>query len=175
MYLPFLDHLLGDLDTRLLHGNGRYKAQYLLPSQVDKLTHAVIRDLFDEFSFDIQADMDTFQRELNRWKIKWTMDDNGRTVVCLEQAIREANEDLYPSVRTCLEILLAMPVATATAERSFSTMRRVKTYLRSTMTTKRLSGLGLLNIYREREINAERVVDVFARRKERRLSLLFKV
>ena len=54
-------------------------------------------------------------------------------------------------------------------------MRRVKTYLRSTMSTQRMSGLGLLNIYREREINAERVVDVFARRKERRLALLFRV
>lgn len=71
--------------------------------------------------------------------------------------------------------LLSMPVSTASAERSFSTMRRVKTYLRSTMTTKRMSGLGLLNIYRDREISAEQVVDIFARRKERRLALLFRV
>ena len=68
-----------------------------------------------------------------------------------------------------------MPVSTATAERSFSTMRRVKTYLRSTMTTERMSGLGLLNIYQERAINAEQVVDIFARRKERRLALIFKM
>ena len=68
-----------------------------------------------------------------------------------------------------------MPVSTATAERSFSTMRRVKTYLRSTMTTERMSGLGLLNIYQERAINAEQVVDIFARRKERRLALTFKM
>ena len=68
-----------------------------------------------------------------------------------------------------------MPVSTATAERSFSTMRRVKAYLRSTMTTERMSGLGLLNIYQERAINAEQVVDIFARRKERRLALIFKM
>ena len=54
-----------------------------------------------------------------------------------------------------------MPVSTATAERSFSKMRRVKTYLRNNMTTERLSGLGLLNIYQDHEINAEQVVDVF--------------
>mgnify|MGYP000442282983 CR=1 FL=1 len=57
-------------------------------------------------------------------------------------------------------VLLCMPVSTATAERSFSTMRLVKTYLRNTMTTERLSGLGLLKIYQDREINAEQVVDV---------------
>ncbi|XP_052809538.1 zinc finger MYM-type protein 1-like [Mya arenaria] len=34
MYLPFVDHLLVDLDARLLKGNGRYKAQYLLPPKV---------------------------------------------------------------------------------------------------------------------------------------------
>ena len=66
-----------------------------------------------------------------------------------------------------------MPVSTATAERSFSTMRRVKTYLRNTMTTKRMSGLGLLNIYREKEISHERVLDIFSRRKERKWALLF--
>ena len=66
-----------------------------------------------------------------------------------------------------------MPISTATAERSFSTMRRVKTYLRNTMTTKRMSGLGLLNIYREKEISHERVLDIFSRRKERKWALLF--
>ena len=63
-------------------------------------------------------------------------------------------------------VLLCMPVSTATAERSFSKMRRVKTYLRNTMTTERLSGLGLVNIYQDREIHTEQVVDVFARSKD---------
>jgi len=88
----------------------------------------------------------------------------------LEESIAFASEQLYPSIRKCFMLLFVMPVSTATAERSFSTMRRVKTYLRSTMGTERLSGLGLLNVYREREINAEHVVDIFAQRKDRRLA-----
>lgn len=36
-------------------------------------------------------------------------------------------ESSYPKVKTALEILLAMPYSTATIERSFSTLRRVKT------------------------------------------------
>lgn len=39
-------------------------------------------------------------------------------------------------------------------------MCRIKTYLCSTMATYYLSGLRLRNIYREREINTERVTDV---------------
>ncbi|KAH3881071.1 hypothetical protein DPMN_004995 [Dreissena polymorpha] len=73
-----------------------------------------------------------------------------------------------------LLVLPCMQVSTASAERS-CTMRQVKTCLRSTMGTERMSGLALLTIHREREIDLEEVVDVFARRKERRLALLFRV
>ena len=66
-----------------------------------------------------------------------------------------------------------MPISTATAERSFSTMKRVKTYLRNTMTTQRLSGLGLLNIYSEKEIKADQVMDIFSRKKKRNWALIF--
>ncbi|KAH3700773.1 hypothetical protein DPMN_075752 [Dreissena polymorpha] len=52
-------------------------------------------------------------------------------------------------------------------------MRRVKTYLRSTMGMERMPCLALLNIHRERDIDLEEVVDVFARRKELLFALLF--
>ncbi|KAH3816822.1 hypothetical protein DPMN_118345 [Dreissena polymorpha] len=54
-------------------------------------------------------------------------------------------------------------------------MRQVKTNLRSTMGMEHMSGLALLNIHREQEIDLEEVVDVFARRKVRCLALLFRV
>ena len=58
------------------------------------------------------------------------------------------NPILYPNVFRCMEIILCMPVSSALAERSFSGMRRLKTYLRSTMRSERLSSLALLHIYR---------------------------
>jgi len=67
-----------------------------------------------------------------------------------------------------------MPVPSLTAEKSIITMKRVKAYLRNSMTTERLSGLALMNIYREHDIAAEQVVDIFARRTPRRVALLFK-
>ena len=44
--------------------------------------------------------------------------------------------------------LLTMPVANATAERSFSVLRRLKTYARLTMKNDRLSSLRLIYIHR---------------------------
>lgn len=47
----------------------------------------------------------------------------------------------------CYQIALTIGVSSATAERSF--LRRIKTYLRSTMSQTRLSNLALLYIERD--------------------------
>src|SRR4029434_4988684 len=73
----------------------------------------------------------------------------------LYQAL-EISANFYPNIHCVLKVL-TMPVSTASAERSFSTMRRLKTYLRSTMTDKILTGLALMNIYTDLEIDTEEV------------------
>lgn len=143
--------------------------------QIEDLTVAVMGEIYEEFREDLECgDVLTFERECNRWIQRWRDDDLAREYSTLEKTLAIATEASYPNIRRCLLVLLSMPVSTASAERSFSVMRRVKSYLRSTMTTQRLSGLGLLNIYREKEIRADRVVDIFARRRNRRLALVFR-
>ena len=66
-----------------------------------------------------------------------------------------------------------MPESTATPERSFSTMRRVKTYLRSTMKTERLAALALMHAYRDIAIDVEAVILEFCAKKNRRLAFEF--
>ena len=53
-----------------------------------------------------------------------------------------------------------MPITTATADRSFSIMRRAKTYVRSTILTERLSSLASLHCYKHWEIDIEKVIAV---------------
>ena len=59
------------------------------------------------------------------------------------------NEGKFPKsmlkVDTLLHLYLTIPLTTATAERSFSTLHRLKNYLRSTMSQKRLNHLILLH------------------------------
>jgi len=61
-----------------------------------------------------------------------------------------------------LEILATLPVSTATAERTFSTLRRIKTYLRNTTGEDRLTGLALLSIQKEINVDPNEVVRRFA-------------
>ena len=43
--------------------------------------------------------------------------------------------------------MMVLPVTSYEAERCFSTLRRLKTYLSTTMSQERLNGLALLNVY----------------------------
>ena len=56
--------------------------------------------------------------------------------------------DLLPVNSKLASIFASIPASSATAERSFSTLRRLKTYLRSTMGQNRVSSLAILNIER---------------------------
>ncbi|XP_048539125.1 zinc finger MYM-type protein 1-like [Triticum urartu] len=54
--------------------------------------------------------------------------------------------DCFPNATIAYRILLTIPVTVASAERSFSKLKLLKSYLRSTMTQERLSGLATIAI-----------------------------
>ena len=58
-------------------------------------------------------------------------------------------KSMLQEVDKLLKLYLTFPVTTSTAERSFSSLRHVKTYLRNTMTSSRLNNLFLLYIHRD--------------------------
>lgn len=84
-------------------------------------------------------------------------------------------KDGFPLLSEILKLFMTIPTNTASCERSFSCLRRLKTYLRSTMGQERLSDLAILQIERNRVIDSEIVIDEFnaaATVHGRRLSLI---
>lgn len=70
------------------------------------------------------------------------------------------------------------PVGSCEAERSFSTLRRVKTHLRSTMSEERLAGLTMMSVHyaEATELSTVEIVKRFIQSHPRRLfcnSILF--
>ena len=55
----------------------------------------------------------------------------------------------FPNICITYRILLTTPVTVASAERSFLKLKKIKLYLRSTMSQERLSGLAILLIVNE--------------------------
>ena len=56
----------------------------------------------------------------------------------------------FSAVWICMKLLLIMPATNATSERSFSALRRVKTYLRTQMTQQRLNHLMVLHVHSDK-------------------------
>jgi len=64
-----------------------------------------------------------------------------------------------------------LPVSTATAERTFSTLKRLKTYSRNATGQDRLTGLTLMSVHRDSDVNVQRVIDELSK-KPRRLNFV---
>lgn len=77
-----------------------------------------------------------------------------------------------------LQAIVTMPITTAEAERCFSTLKRVKTFLRSTMGENRLAALAMLSIEKgmitEIPNFNELVIEEFISKKNRRADFQFK-
>ena len=78
-------------------------------------------------------------------------------------AMTQAQRDLLDQVVNIMKLILVMPATNSTSERSFSALRRVKTYLRSTMGQQRLNDLLLLHVHKEitDSLNLKEVVNNF--------------
>lgn len=48
-------------------------------------------------------------------------------------ALKLCNSDIYPGVNKLFQILATLPISTASNERTFSSLKRIKTYLRNTI------------------------------------------
>jgi len=80
---------------------------------------------------------------------------------------------ILPTVYQLLSIVCTLPMSVATAERSFSTLRRVKTWLRSRMQEDHLTSLCLLSVHREVTINIDNIIDRFGKSDNVKLRLDF--
>ena len=78
--------------------------------------------------------------------------------------------DIFPNVWVALRILLTLPVTVAAGERSFSKLKLIKTYLRSTMADERLTSLAILSIENSvaHSLDISDMVQQFARAKARK-------
>ena len=77
----------------------------------------------------------------------------------------------FPDLYTTFLLFFTLPVTVkvATAERSFSKLSLIETYLRNSMLQDRLSGLAILSIENvaARKLDLSTIIDDFARRKAR--------
>ncbi|CAH2275614.1 zinc finger MYM-type 1-like [Pelobates cultripes] len=79
-----------------------------------------------------------------------------------------------PNVSIALRILLTLPISIASGERSFSKLKLIKNYLRSSMSQERLVGLAMISIENQiaKEIDVKTLAHDFVNAKARRVKFL---
>ncbi|KAH7931681.1 hypothetical protein HPB51_029709 [Rhipicephalus microplus] len=97
------------------------------------------------------------------WVNKCCQIEEKNRPACALQALEMCNRDFFPNIHSLLSILATLPVSTSTPERTFSTLRRLKSYLRNHMNNDRLTGLALLSIHRELQVTPEQVLTEFCK------------
>lgn len=105
-----------------------------------------------------------------------------RSVKCLNDAViilKGMSPELrgeYTEVENLVRLLLVSPASSAEAERSFSALRRLKTYLRSTMTQQRLNSLAVCHVHQELldSIDVDALMQEFVSRNDTRACMFGK-
>ena len=78
-------------------------------------------------------------------------------LIILSVYLQACDPDIFPNIHLLLRIACTIQVTSADNERSNSTLKLVKGYLRTTMTTERLSGLALMSVHYEKPFDYDAV------------------
>ncbi|XP_046973656.1 zinc finger MYM-type protein 1-like [Vanessa cardui] len=144
---------------------------------ITNLTNLSISEVEDKakalqmiYSTDLE---DNFTEECLHFRSHCSIKNEERkSAVSLLKWLRtEGLQTIYPNVDIALRMCVCTPASNCTGERSFSCLRRVKNYLRTTMTEQRLNDLALLNIEADflSKLDCEDLINDFAALKCRRV------
>jgi hypothetical protein len=112
-----------------------------------------------------------YKAEMVRWKCKWqNVTEKPSTLI---DTLKHAKPELYSNIHRAVKVLFTMHVTSTTAERSFSALKRIKTYLRSTIVEDRLNGVSLMHVHPDIPLNFDQAISTFAADGNRRTQLIF--
>lgn len=171
-FLPFIDTCLSQLKERFEQQTAiAYQMSTVIPAFMDNCTFSQLEPAAKFYSTFLDGDTLALQTEYTRWQLYWSRQPaSTRRPDKILEALQTASQlGTYPLLTTLMRIFTTLPVTTATGERSFSALKYIKNYLRSTMGEERLNGLAHLYINRDIVLDYNAVIDEFGR-SNRRLS-----
>ena len=171
VYFPFIDIILEQLNERFSSHNANSSAlSALLPAycQGTECESSRVKSSANCFEKFFTHGLNGLDAEISRWKSYWSRQASTDRPKRVMETISRAEElGTYPVISKLLRIFATIPVTTATNERSFSSLKLVKTYLRSTMAEDRLTGLAHLYINKDIKLDYEKVINEFGRKNRR--------
>ena len=154
LFFPFIDHLMTQFDERFRESSrNMYLGYYLIPKYLPQLDDEKLKAIRESYQADLPQ-FHSFEQELLRWR-NMTRKFDVNDKYPLQTALKIADKEFFPNLHAILSSILTLPVGSVCCERSFSSLRRLKTWERSTMGQERLCGLALLHIHKDKVDSTE--------------------
>jgi hAT family C-terminal dimerisation region len=103
-----------------------------------------INDAFMQYP---EIDTPVLQIQLKMFRMQFKYNSTDEAASAMQSCVPEVRRMLN-YVETLIRLLLVVPATSCEAERSFSGLRRLKTWLRSTMTQRRLNSVAVCNVHK---------------------------
>lgn len=138
-YFKVLDTALAELSSRL-----NQDGLHIYEQLEQCLLTGNINDTCRQYP---EIDVAILSVQLPMFKLQFKYNSTDEAVNALRSCVSEVRI-LFSQVETLIRLLLVVPATSCEAERSFSGLRRLKTWLRSTMTQERLNSVAVCNVHR---------------------------
>jgi len=118
---------------------------------------------------DIKSD--ELEAEIDLWYIFKAKNNLITMLEIKNQFVEKELVSVFPNLFILLTIFLTVPVTSAQSERSFSVLKRLKTWLRSSIGQVRLSSLAIIqmNLAELSLVSIESIINIFASEKKRKI------
>ena len=184
--IPLLDHLVTELHSRFTENTlVTYKGLYIIPAKIVSLVSKgeSWKDKFLPFLKFYEDDLPNpkaIDSELILWERYWVSNtietpDNVEStlssLVAPDKITPTMSAISFPSfenIKVVLKILATLPITSCECERSFSSMRRLKNYTRTTMSQNRFNSLALMYLHPEILPDVEDIINRFIGKKKRK-------
>ena len=146
VYYPSIDTLLGELNSRFSETNLSLlkSLQSLVPTSTSFLQASSLLPFLSHYEIDVDGNTSEVVTAISFLKEASPLSSIHHVYSHLYEA-----KECFPHLLQTIQIAMTIGVTTASAERSFSSLRRIKSYLRSTMSQDRRNNLSLIHIERD--------------------------
>ena len=160
--------MLGAPQTQLLIIN----ALHLVPAVIKVVPRVQVIDNVQVFAAEYKDDLpipQNLRAELHCWLTRWEAETDCDVPKDAAAPLKAVDNAFFPNIHTCLKLVCTFGVTSAERERTISVLRRLETYMRSTMTEDRINGLAMLHVYYGVEVDIDAIINQFVRLHPRRM------
>ena len=158
---PLIDRLISEMEFRFTKLSLiASKLLCLVPSILCSSDDVDLTDVLQQYAYDL-PNPDAVAMEIRNWERFWFTMNNLELPDSLAAAIKKCDNSIFPNLFVLLKIGCTLPVTSCECERSFSVMRRLRSWLGVSMTMGRLRNLALMNIHRDMTVDYDDALKIF--------------